>query len=131
MLARINRLANWFLFLFFDGESPIGLSVYEMYGRSESEYTLMGGETGRDSEDVTVDRDSSESVLRGRSRRPESKLRLLEAIAAPRSTERLYEEFWAILPNPEVDEVGWDCSEPILGTAKEEEKLIFEVLKFS
>lgn len=90
----------------------------------------MGGETGRDSEDVTVDRDSSESVLRGRSRRPESKLRLLEAIAAPRSTERLYEEFWAILPNPEVDEVGWDCSEPILGTAKEEEKLIFKVFKY-
>lgn len=28
---------------------PIGLSVYDMYGRSESEQTLMGGETGRES----------------------------------------------------------------------------------
>lgn len=27
----------------------MGLSVYEMYGRSESEQTLIGGETGRES----------------------------------------------------------------------------------
>lgn len=30
---------------------PIGLSVYEMYGKSESEQTLIGGETGRDGAD--------------------------------------------------------------------------------
>lgn len=28
---------------------PIGLSVYETYGRSESEQTLVGGETGLES----------------------------------------------------------------------------------
>lgn len=28
---------------------PIGLSVYEMYGRSESEQTLIGGDDGRES----------------------------------------------------------------------------------
>lgn len=30
VLARINLLANWFLCLPLDGESPMGLSVYEM-----------------------------------------------------------------------------------------------------
>lgn len=29
---------------------PIGLSVYEMYGRSESEQTLIGGDAGRESD---------------------------------------------------------------------------------
>lgn len=28
---------------------PIGLSVYETYGKSESEQTLIGGETGLES----------------------------------------------------------------------------------
>lgn len=28
---------------------PIGLSVYDMYGKSESEHTLIGGEVGRES----------------------------------------------------------------------------------
>jgi len=28
---------------------PIGLSVYDMYGKSESEQTLIGGDVGRES----------------------------------------------------------------------------------
>lgn len=90
-----------------------------MYGRSESEYTLIGGETGRESADVIVDKDSSESVLRGLSRRPVSKLRLPEAIAPPLddvpgrpSTDLPYEGCCDILPNPEL--AGCDCSEPIV-----------------
>lgn len=66
-----------------------------------------------------MDKDSSESVLRGLSRRPVSKLRLPEAIAPPLddvpgrpSTDLPYEGCCDILPNPEL--AGCDCSEPIV-----------------
>lgn len=46
---------------------PIGLSVYETYGKSESEQTLVGGETGLESGYVDVDLGSSWAEDRRRS----------------------------------------------------------------
>lgn len=41
---------NWFR-VYNNLSPPIGLSVYDMYGKSESEQMLMGGETGRESDE--------------------------------------------------------------------------------
>lgn len=44
MTEIVSNILKWESQLFLP---PIGLFVYEMYGRSESEQTLIGGDTGR------------------------------------------------------------------------------------
>uniref|UniRef100_A0A8D8L1H7 (northern house mosquito) hypothetical protein n=1 Tax=Culex pipiens TaxID=7175 RepID=A0A8D8L1H7_CULPI len=122
------------------GESPIGLSVYDMYGRSESEQTLIGGETGRESqmyadEGVPVEKDGPDAVPPG----PSSRLREDISVAAivlprcsfaPAADERVgvgvaFVDCVRKLPERSVPGAllprtapspccSWDCSEPMV-----------------
>lgn len=76
---------------------PIGLSVYETYGRSESEHMLIGGETGREFE-----HDAGSSFG--------DDIRLpLTAIVFPRCNRFKY----ALCCAPWASDPCCDCSEPI------------------
>lgn len=91
-----------------DNLPPIGLSVYETYGKSESEQTLVGGDTGLESGCDVVDLDSSWVDEARRS---------VTAMVFPRC-KRVAPAPVAVLGRPWMlrDEVlpdGCDCSEPI------------------
>lgn len=83
---------------------PIGLSVYETYGKSESEQTLIGGETGLESGGRHIAPDSS---FGDDNRRP------VIAIVLPRCNRPELGRPCKFCPSD-----GCDCSEPIFVSGK-------------
>jgi hypothetical protein len=100
---------------------PIGLSVYDMYGKSESEQTLIGGDTGRDSDTAGGDESFNNALLMP-----------VVAIVVPLCKRAV---FGRVTPPLLVPGKFWccDCSEPIFGASEwqcSSKLLIYEFIKF-